>query len=222
MTKENQSNGEKPEERKKRLSKEYRERLRESLKQDPEKLKIWKERQKKYQKNYLSKPETKKKIAEKRQTKEYKEYNAQKACEYRKKDKWRDYFNGYYKNWLKDDVNYLSHRCRCNLRRKLKETKLWIEAQSNNQSAEHILTLTNLANFFKSKELLKREDRKLMSLLISICNDSINITFIKKHKNNKANNAPMKKQIEIAAKLEEKSPFILGGLVEFLQSLEEN
>ena len=204
-------------EEKREKHRETQRRYREKLKTDPERLQKRKENLKKHLKKYYESDKGKKYLEKRKNDPKFMEYNRQYQQELRKGRTWKEYFNGYFKEWLKNDLNNFTHKCRCSLRYKIKKTQNWIEAQAQGKNADHILTLTNLASFFKSKGILRFEDKKMTRLLVAIANDTNNIRFIKKEKNNKANNASKKKQLEVAKYLELNNPFICDGLTEYLK-----
>jgi hypothetical protein len=144
---------------------------------------------------------------------------AERQKEIRRDEKygWGEYFKNYFKEWLKNDENWFTHRCRCYARIKLKDTKEYQTARSQGKTIEHILTLTNLASYFKWRGLLDRSDKKMISLLISIANMGINLKYIKKEKNNKGNNSPIEQQLKVAEQFEKKYPLVCGGLFDFLK-----
>lgn len=200
-----------PEQKREKLRATQR-RYREKLKNDPERLAKVKQNWKKHAKKYYASDKGKEYLENRKNDPKFKEYNREYQQELRKGRTWKEYFNEYFKEWLKNDLNNFTHKCRCNLRHKIKKTQNWIEAHETGKNADHILTLTNLAGFFKDKGILRFEDKKMMRLLVAVANDTRNIRFIKKERNNKANNASKKKQLEIAKYLELQNPFICDGL----------
>lgn len=161
------------------------------------------------------------KLQERKNNKNYQKKNAKHARTYRSKnnEKWNSYFREYFKKWLEDDINYFSHSCRTQLGCKLKNNNKYKEAKENGGNCDHIIPVKLLGEFFKQKELLRRDDRKMLAVLKGIANIGINLRFIKKENNNKANNASLDKQLKVAEVIEEKNKIICEGLCEFLKGV---
>lgn len=154
-----------------------------------------------------------------RKTKRGKQVNNKAARKYRKKTEWKDYFNPYFKNWLKNPINNFSHRCRTQIRYKMKNTKAWKDSKALGKNIDHIIPLRILAKYFTMQNMLNCDDKKLYALLISISNNPANLRWINKENNNRANNASIKKQLKVAEKLEENYKIICKGLSQFIEEL---
>jgi hypothetical protein len=181
-------------------NREYQKKYIDRLKQDPEK---WAER--------------KAKQAAYKQTEAYKRNNVKQSRNYRKKEKWQTYFGEYFRNWLKEPVNYFSHRCRCALGTKLRHTKLYQDNKAKGNNLDHILRLATIGRFFEQKGILDQSQRKVYQLLVSIANDPINVRYIKKEKNTKATVVDLDKQVKIAEAIEAKYNYICEGFTEFVK-----
>jgi hypothetical protein len=147
------------------------------------------------------------------------EANARYARNFRDKhkEKWYGYFQPYFKKWLEQPQNYFAHRCRNQVISSRKNLESWKVAHDSGKSADHIVPVRLLGLFFLERGVLKREDRKMISLLVSIANSDFNIRYIKKEKNTKSNHAKIDRQLVIAEKMEATNPVVCEGLVKWLE-----
>lgn len=209
----------KSEEHKRKTRAEYFRKYRQKIKEDPEHYAKVQEQRRERMRRYLASDAGKLHLERVKNNPKVKKKNREIQRKLRENPEHKEWFKNYFKNWLKDPVNYFSHRCRLAVREQLKKTGTWQQAKENGKNFDHILTARSLGLFFQTKDLLHKEDKKMYQLIISISNSSFNLRQLKKENNHRGNNASADKQTEIAKLMEEKNPLICSGLEAFIKEL---